>query len=85
VQVRANGLCISMQKVRFVFAFRPRAIGPLNVRVAGSDSHAPLGHYLTPEAEFMAGRSAERSSTETVEKDTQHRKKKRLESSATSL
>lgn len=76
MQVRANGFCTSMKKVRFVFAFRPRAIGPLHARVAGSGSHAPLGHYLTPEAEFMAGRSAERSSTETVQKETQHRIKK---------
>jgi hypothetical protein len=31
VQVRANGFCTSMKKVRFVFMLWPRAIGPLNV------------------------------------------------------
>lgn len=31
VQVRANGFCTSMKKVRFVFMLWPRAIGLLNV------------------------------------------------------
>lgn len=74
VKVRANGVRTSMKKVRFFFTSPPRTTGPLNMRVAGSDRHAPHGHYLTPGAKFMAERSAERSSTETVEKDTQHHK-----------